>query len=126
MSQLPSRPIVPKGERRTRHGLKTTGAPTKAEKARMDAIREFGCILTYYKTGIRGTPCAVHHMLTGRIPGRRNNHMRTIGLAPRYHQDSPEAIHTLNREPWEKLHGVTEERLWELTNEVIGVFEVVR
>ena len=104
-----------------KEGYKKTGKPTKAEQARRDAILEFGCILTYYKTGITGTPCHWHHMLTGRIPGRRNNHMRTIGLAPKYHQDSPEAIHTLNREPWEKLHGVTEERLWELTNEMIGV-----
>lgn len=93
---------------------------TKADKKRFAAIREMGCILSLHKSGETGTPCSVHHILTDRIPGRRNTHDKTIGLAPRYHQESPEAIHTMGREAWEKHHGITELELLEMTNRLIG------
>lgn len=93
---------------------------TKAERERMDKLAEFGCILTYYKTGQTGTPAAIHHMLTGRTPSRRCGHDRTIPLAPHYHQTSNEAIHVMGRKRWEEHHGITEEALFELANEMIG------
>lgn len=119
MSQYPSKAIVSKGERTKRHGLKTTGKPTKQESEWMDSVANFGCILTYFKTGISGTPCAVHHLLTGRIPGRRPGHLMTIGLAPHYHQYGPEALHCIGLEPWQALHGITEIELLKLTKELL-------
>jgi len=94
---------------------------TNAERERMDKLADLGCILTYYKTGVTGTPAAIHHMLTNRTPSRRSGHDRTIPLAPRYHQTSNEAIHVMGRKRWEAHHGVTEEELLALANEMIGV-----
>ena len=120
MSQYPSRPIVEKGQKTKSHGLKKTGAATKKEAERMDKIANFGCILSYYKTGISGTPCEVHHLLMNRIPGRRAPHNRTIGLSPELQRLGPEAVHILGLDRWEKLHGISEEALLTLTNEVIA------
>ena len=102
-------------------GHKTTGTPTKAEKQRMDTIANMGCVLSFYKSGQWGTPGAIHHMLTGRIPSRRAPHSRTICLAPRYHQYSPEAIHDLGIDRFACLHGISEDELFELTNEQMKV-----
>jgi hypothetical protein len=98
-----------------------TATPTKAERERMDTIARMGCILSFYKSGLWGTPGVVHHMLTGRVPSRRASHMRTICLAPRYHQYSPEAIHDLGLDRFAALHGITEEGLFDLTNEMMTV-----
>lgn len=114
MSQLPN----PKGIIQ-KSGYKLTATPTKAERERMDRIARMGCILSYFKSGQWGTPGAVHHMLTGRVPGRRAPHSRTICLAPRYHQYSPEALHDLGLERFAEVHGITEEELFEMTNEFI-------
>ena len=102
-------------------GHKTTGTPTKAEKKRMDRVAGMGCILSFYKSGQWGTPGAIHHMLTGRIPSRRSPHSRTICLAPRYHQYSPEALHDLGLDRFAEVHGITEEQLFELTEQHLKV-----
>lgn len=119
-TQYPSRPITAKGQKSKRRGLKVTRAANRQEKDWMDRVADFGCILSYFKTGISGTPCHIHHLLTGRIPGRRGPHSRTIGLAPHYHRQGPEALHSMGLEPWQQLHGVTELELFELTRKLLN------
>jgi hypothetical protein len=133
MSQYPSRPIVQKGQKTRRvrkgwscfalpkEGYELTTTPTKAEQERLGKIAELGCILSYVKSGLLGTPGTIHHLITERIPGRRNGHDQTICLAPRYHQDSNEALHHLGPAGFEKLHGFSEMDLLELTNRLLKV-----
>ena len=55
---------------------------TKAEKARMQAIKDSGCIACMLATRSTQAP-DVHHLTSG---GRRNGHMQTIGLCPYHHR----------------------------------------
>jgi len=54
----------------------------KADKARMQAIKDSGCIATLLATGQSQAP-DVHHLTSG---GRRNGHQHTIGLSPYHHR----------------------------------------
>jgi len=110
----------PESKARPKSGYKRTAKATQEEAEYMDKVASFGCILSYWKTGISGTPCVVHHVLEGRLPGRRSSHFNTIGLAPRFHQYSKEAIHDLGYKAWSKLHGVSEKDLLELTRRVLS------
>lgn len=68
---------------------------TPAErKRRFNAIAEMGCCVCV-REGLGRTPPAIHHILEGRIPGRRNTDDQTIGLCPYHHQHGPkgEAVH---------------------------------
>ena len=65
----------------------STGKPTKAQAARMDAIVEFGCIACYLDATRAGrlavsVPCEVHHMLSG---NKRIGHDATVGLCKPHH-----------------------------------------
>lgn len=122
MSQLPNRKIIQKGAKRGPRKLKVTGTPTKAESEWMDRIAELGCILTIYLTGVRHTPGCVHHLLTGRIPGRRSPHSRTICLRPEYHEVIyPQSIHALGVDGFERVHGISEEQLWRMTKDILCI-----
>jgi hypothetical protein len=129
--QYPSRAIAQKGERARRRrkdwsgiplakeGYELTTTPTKAEQERLNRIAELGCVLSYVKSGQLGTPGTIHHLITERIPGRRNGHDMTICLAPRYHQDSNEALHHLGPEGFAALHGISEMELLIVTNKLL-------
>ncbi|MGC1550513.1 MAG: Ref family recombination enhancement nuclease [Rhodanobacter sp.] len=70
---------------------RSTGKPTKAQSARIDAIKRLGCVacminrVLWIKTcGFAGADA--HHLLSG---GRRRGHGFTIGLCPWHHRAIP-------------------------------------
>lgn len=64
----------------------STGNPTKAEAARMSAIKDGPCIACH-KLGIPSRWPEIHHMLSG---NRRRGHMATVGLCQWHHRGVPE------------------------------------
>ena len=62
-----------------------TKQPTKADRARFDALQELGCIACA-KEGRWGVAPDIHH-ITDR--GRRLGHHFTIGLCPWHHRAIP-------------------------------------
>lgn len=83
--------------------------PNAAERAWMDFVASFGCVVCWREHGVK-TPCAVHHIIEG---GRRKGHMFTIGLCdPGHHQNSPTDM-KISRHPWrarfEAAYGTEEE-----------------
>lgn len=91
-------------------------ATTKADKARYDAICEYGCIVCRIEFQLF-SPCSPHHM-DGRT--KEGCHQKTIGLCGAHHQTGGEGIafHATGRKTWEARYG-TEEYLLEKTNELI-------
>ena len=91
----------------------------KERKRRFEAIVEEGCCVCV-RAGLGPTPPAIHHVMRGRVPGRRNDDEHTIGLCPYHHQNGPigEAIHA-GIESFEAAHGL-ELALLEWTNKRIG------
>jgi len=59
-----------------------TKAATVAERARMAAISESGCICCLLAAGKTG-PAEVHHLTSA---GRRKGHQHTIGACPYHHR----------------------------------------
>lgn len=71
---------------------RSTGTPTKAERARMDAIREQGCVIARV-LGLGWLPAEIHHMTLGSRHGaRRLGHEFTVGLNPWSHRGVPFAV----------------------------------
>ena len=60
----------------------STSSPTKAEAARMDAIKAGVCIACDQRGIVSRFP-DVHHLLSG---NRRRGHTATIGLCPWHHR----------------------------------------
>jgi hypothetical protein len=68
---------------------RSTTNPTKAERARMDAIKEQGCVLARF-LGVGWLPCEIHHLtLGGRHGAPRLGHMHTVGLNSWSHRGVP-------------------------------------
>lgn len=83
--------------KRMRSG-RSTGTPTKAEAARMAAIKEAGCVvaneLGIFFTDENGerqpVPCEIHHLTVGGRHGqKRRGHLFTVGLNPWLHRGVP-------------------------------------
>lgn len=79
--------------------------PTKRQKARQDALRGLGCIITSCRR-----PAAIHHCLTG--AGGRKDEDKVLPLCHLHHQGD-EGIHTLSRPVWEAKYGTEEELMAE-------------
>lgn len=95
--------------------------PTKVERAWMDAVTGYGCIVCRGQ-GRGYVPCAVHHLLDE--GGRRMGHLFTIGLCdPGHHKGAPKSSGEISRHPYkarfEAEYG-TEEELLEQTRYVLG------
>lgn len=60
----------------------STGTPTKAESARMDAIKNGPCVCCEMQ-GFSSHFPDIHHLLSG---NKRRGHMFTIGLCPWHHR----------------------------------------
>lgn len=68
---------------------RSTGNPTKAQRARFDAIREIGCIVARRK-GLGFVACEIHHLTVGGRHGqKRLGHDATIGLNSWSHRGIP-------------------------------------
>lgn len=68
---------------------RSTGTPTKVQAARMDAIREAGCIVAR-KRGMGFIPCEIHHLTVGGRHGqKRRGHDFIVGLNPWSHRGVP-------------------------------------
>ena len=60
----------------------STGTPTKAEAARMDAIKDGPCVCCYQLKLASYCP-EVHHLLSG---NKRRGHLFTVGLCAWHHR----------------------------------------
>lgn len=119
MSQYPSRPIQPKGAKRTKKETsRAKRQHTKAEDEHLDRVVSLGCALCRHK-GIPDVPAEVHHIRTGVGAGRRSSHFDAIPLAPHYHRIGPEALHVVGRKAWERLHSITEMQLLTMTKDLL-------
>jgi hypothetical protein len=83
-------------------------APTKAQRARWDKMREHGCMIC-------GGMAAIHHCETGM--GGRKNHDKVIPLC-HYHHQGEQGIHSMARRPWQETYG-TEQELMARINKII-------
>ena len=72
---------------------RSTGKPTAAQQARMDAMTEIGCIVAKslgISLGDDPIPAEVHHLTVGGRHGqKRRGHDFTIGLNPWSHRGEP-------------------------------------
>lgn len=64
----------------------STGKPTKAEQARMDAMKELGCIACRLNGEPYKVEAEIHHYLSG---GKRIGHMASVPLCPWHHRAEP-------------------------------------
>jgi len=65
---------------------RSTGAPTKAQQGRFDAIKEIGCVVARLR-GLGFVPCEIHHLTVGGKHGqKRLGHDSTVGLNPWSHR----------------------------------------
>lgn len=63
---------------------RSTGAPTKAEAARIVSVKEGPCLACWnFETAPITYGCDAHHLLSG---GRRIGHMAIVGLCPWHHR----------------------------------------
>ena len=81
----------------------------KQEKENYDRLARFGCVLCSY-IGYEGTPAELHHIRRGNIPRKQ---APVIPLCPEHHRGNT-GIHLLGRKQFERIYGITEERLLEL------------
>jgi len=90
---------------------------TKAQKQRRDKITRLGCIVCLLN-GTPGTPAHIHHI---RRHGGKRGYAPEIPLCPQHHQYGGPgvAIHA-GRESFERVQGVDEWRLLEMTEKLIG------
>lgn len=96
------------------------GAPTKKERAWLDAIVRYGCIACRMD-GLGVRPAAVHHILRA---GRRIGHLFTLPLCDPGHHQSGAATGMVSRHPnkaqFEKQYGTEAELLAQLQSEIRG------
>lgn len=97
---------------------RSTGNPTKAQRARFDALHEIGCIVAVMR-GMKRVPCEIHHLtIGGRHGQKRRGHEFTIGLNPWSHRG--ETFSGLNEAQCDTLFGPSYARQPRLFRQVIG------
>lgn len=68
---------------------RSTSNPTAAQRQRMDAITDIGCIVAH-SLGLGFVPCEVHHLTVGGKHGqKRRGHDFTVGLNSWSHRGEP-------------------------------------
>lgn len=72
----------------------STNTPTKAEAARMSAIKELGVCVACHQLGLTGSQYVdIHHLISG---NKRRGHMFTVGACPWHHRGHPLQGHSAN------------------------------
>lgn len=94
-------------------------APTKDERAWMDAIVRFGCIACWSE-GRRGVPAAVHHILRG---GIRLGHKFTLPLCDPGHHQGGAQFGMVSRHPWKARFEAQYGDEWALLSTLQGVLK---
>ena len=90
---------------------------TKAEKAYMNKMAEYGCIVCRNFEDIADPPpCNIHHIRDHTGMGRKDSEM--IPLC-HYHHQGKMGIHTIGKETWEEKYA-TQRNLREMLIEEIG------
>lgn len=84
---------------------------TAEEKRVMQAVAEMGCIVCE-RAGYPGTPAQVHHV-RARHGWGRSSHKAVIPLCWEHHLGST-GVHSMGRQEFEDLHGISEIRLLEI------------
>lgn len=97
MSNLTNRPVIQKGQKRTRDNK-----PTQAQYARWEHIRALGC-------SVCGMAPEIHHIET--MAGCKKNHDRVIPLCAIHHRSSSQGLHGMGRKAWEDVYGSEQEHL---------------
>lgn len=92
------------------------GGMRKSERRRMSKIAEMGCILCSH-LGLGDSPAELHHPRTGVGIGRRAPNSDVIPLCPNHHRLGNGSLHVLGRKEFERMYGVTELVLLEMTLE---------
>lgn len=68
---------------------RSTGNPTVAQRQRMDAIKDIGCVIAQ-ALGLGFVSCEIHHLIVGGKHGqKRRGHDFTIGLNSWSHRGEP-------------------------------------
>ena len=92
-------------------------APTKAQRAKWERIRELGCIVELENEFRRCESMAeIHHLYVS--AGGRRNHDFVIPLCFHHHRGQI-GYHTLRRKMFESIYG-TESELYQKTLELLG------
>lgn len=108
------------GKPMKRSAMKATSkrkAATKQEREHMGTQADAGCILCRY-LGLGATPAEIHHLRHGVGAGQRNSNLMTIPLCPEHHRGST-GYHGLGRRAFERVYGVTEMELLEMSQEMV-------
>lgn len=85
--------------------------------SRLDELAELGCILCWYH-GCPGTPAEIHHLRASQGLSQRASDDEAIPLCPEHHRGAT-GFHGLGARAFEKMHGVSEQALLEMTLEMV-------
>ena len=90
---------------------------TPENKKRFANLREMGCIIC------SNPEVHIHHKL-GSGMGQKSSDKDTYSLCWRHHTGD-EGIHTLGVKTWQKKFGRTEDELLAVTNDLLGLMEMI-
>ena len=90
-----------------KRGKGKRGQHSKAESAYISRCIAFGCLLTWIKTGIEGTPAEWNHARSGGA-GMLSKHSEGYALSPEYHRLGNESLSAMGIKAWQEHHGITE------------------
>ena len=88
------------------------------DKARMKVIHLIPCSLSYFLGETQTSPTEAHHKHGGGL-GLKASDLLTMSLSRNYHTSGPFAFHQIGREAFEDRFGVTQDKLIEITNELL-------
>ena len=94
-------------------------AATASEKRHMGRVAALCCVLCRHLKLADDSPAIVHHLRTGQ--GRmRAKHTDTMPLCPEHHVGKT-GVHSMGREEFADMHGISEIELLEQTKNALGI-----
>lgn len=100
-------------------GKSKRGHWTAKQRQYVDRCVEFGCLLTWIKHGISGTPAEWNHARSGGA-GMKPPHQEGYALSPEYHRLGDESLSALGIKGWQEHHEVRECELVAISKEKFG------